>query len=194
MASYWIQAARRLGWDRNPLRRPVDRAEALIMTLLLAVLVIAGPLLAVAAGRAADAASLRAERAERGWYQAPATLLQSADQAVVTSGEMDVAWVRAVWSSREGRRMTGTVAAPLNARAGQRVEIWLTPAGQEAYPRVNSATIRGRVAIAAGFAVVGWCAVVGLVAVTVRALADRKRMAGWQRDWDSAGPRWSHRG
>lgn len=191
--NHWIRVARRFGWDHNPLRRPVDRAEAAILAGLVALLVIAGPLMAILAGRAADAAALRTQRAERGWYQAPATLLQNAGQTIITAGEMDASSVRVSWTDRSGRRLTGSVAAPLAARAGQRVEIWLTTAGRQAYPRLDGADIRDQVIITAGLAAICWCAVVGFGAVAVRALADRRRMAAWEHEWDAAGPRWSHR-
>lgn len=191
--NYWIRAARRFGWDHDPLRRRVDRTEAAILAGLVALLVIAGPLLAIFAGRLADVAALRAQRAERGWYQVPATLLQSAGQTIITAGEMDATLVRATWNDRSGRRLTGTVAAPLSARAGQRVEIWLTTAGRQAYPRLNGAGVRDQVIIAAGLTAICWCAVVGLGAAAVRALADRSRMAAWEQEWDATGPRWSHR-
>ena len=117
---------------------------------------IAGPLLAIFAGRLADAAALRAQRAERGWYQVPATLLQSAGQTIISAGEMDATLVRATWTDRSGRRLTGTVGAPLSARAGQRLEIWLIAAGRQAYPRLDGAGIRDQVIIAAGLtAIVG---------------------------------------
>src|SRR5579871_6845843 len=104
--NHWIRARRRIGWDHNPLRRPVDRAEAAILAGLVALLVIAGPLLAIFGGRVADAAALRTQRAERGWYLAPATLLQNAGQTIITAGEMDASWVRATWTDRGGRRLT----------------------------------------------------------------------------------------
>lgn len=194
MRSYWIRTARRLGWDRNPLRRRVDRAETAIMTALVAALVIAGPLLAIFVGRAAYAAALRAQRAERGWYQVPATLLQSGSDTVITSGEMNATQVRARWTDHGGREHTGLVSAALNARAGQRVQIWLTAAGQQTYPRPDAAGIRSQVVIAAGLAGVGWCAVIGVSAAAVRTVADRKRLAGWEHEWDAAGPRSSHQG
>jgi len=194
MKGRWQRTVRRLGWDRNPLRRRVDRAEAAIMTMLLAALVIAGPLLAVFAGRAADAAALREQRADRGWYQVSAVLLQSPSQAVITSGEMDMTWVRARWTERAGKRLTGLVATALTVRAGQRVQIWLTPAGQQTSAPLSGVDVRERAIFATGLAVIGWGAVIGLSAVAVRVLAERKRMAAWEQEWAASGPRWSHLG
>jgi hypothetical protein len=194
MTQCWRRTARRLGWDRNPLRRRIDRAEAVVLATLAAALVIAAPLLATFAGHVAGAAAVREQHAERGWYQVPAVLLQNAGQAVITSGEMDMAWVRARWTERGGQHRTGLVPAAPGAEAGQRVQIWLTPAGQLTSPRLGAADVRNRVLDAMGLAVTGWLAVIGLAAASVRVLADRRRLAGWQREWDAAGPRWSHHG
>lgn len=164
------------------------------MAMLVAALVIVTPLLAIFAGHTADAAALRQQHAERGWYPVSAVLHQNAAQAVITVGDMEVAWVRAAWTDHGGRHHAGIVPAALNARTGQRVQIWITAAGQETSPRIGTAQVRDRVMFAVGLAVAGWIALIGLSAVSVRVLADRRRMAGWQRDWDAAGPRWSHHG
>jgi len=194
MREYWQRTARRLGWDRNPLRRGVDRAEAAAMAVLAAALLIGAPLLAVFAGRAADSGALREQHAERGWYQVPAVLLQNPGQTVITIGEMDMAWVRASWTTRTGQHRTGIVPAPLNAAAGQHVPVWLTPDGRQVSPQLDAAAVHERVAFTVGLAVSGWVAVLGLTAVSVRVLTDRRRMAGWQQEWDAAGPRWSRQG
>ena len=48
------RAARRLGFDRNPLRRGTDRVEAIQWLIPVILLVAAVPATAVAAGRQAD--------------------------------------------------------------------------------------------------------------------------------------------
>jgi hypothetical protein len=69
------QAWRSFGWDRNPLRRGVDKVESLLLAVLVALLVGAAPLAGVFAGRAADSAARQTQRAESSWYLAPAVLL-----------------------------------------------------------------------------------------------------------------------
>ena len=54
--------ARALGLDRNPLRRPTDRAEAWIRVGLLAVFLIAGPMAALGAGHWANQTAITAAR------------------------------------------------------------------------------------------------------------------------------------
>jgi hypothetical protein len=194
MRGYWQTAARKLGWDRSPLRRRIDRAETAAMTTLLAALVIVGPLLAIFASHAADVAALREQHSERGWYQVTAVLTQGAGRAVLEPGQMDEAWVRARWTERGDRQRTGIVAAPLNSRQGQPVTVWLTQSGQPTHAPLSAADAHARVLYAIGLAIIGWFAVVLLAAILVRLLADRRRMAGWQREWAAFGSRRSHQG
>jgi len=53
VARRWLRRVR--GWwpDRNPLRRRCDRAEAALVTVLVAVFLAGAPLLALSAGRQA---------------------------------------------------------------------------------------------------------------------------------------------
>jgi hypothetical protein len=187
---WWRRVAFSLGWDGNPLRRGIDKAEAMAMTFLVVALVIAGPLLAVLVARSADAASVREQHAEQGWRHVPAVLEQGADQVVSSGGQWDIAWVEATWKLPGGRIGTGQLGVPLNARAGQRVWIWVTPAGRVTRPPLTSADVVDQVMFATLMVVAGWAVVLGIGALTVRAVADRRRMASWQREWEVSGPQW----
>jgi len=188
---WWRRAAAILGWDGNPLRRGVDRIESLALTVLVAGLVIAGPALAVSAGRAADFAGLRQQHAEAGWYPRSAVLQQSAQQAMATSSDWDVAWVKAQWTLRTGEPRSGLLAVSLDARAGQRMQIWLTPSGHLTRPPLTATDIRDQVMFAILLTVTGWGVALTIGVTAVRMLANRRRMAGWQREWDVSGPLWS---
>lgn len=191
MKLWWLRAARFLGWDGNPLRRGVDRAESLAMTVLIGVLVVAGPVLAVSVARVADAAALRQQDAEANWYPRTATLLQGADEAMSTSSDWNVAWVKAQWTLRDGQVATGLLATALDSRAGQHVRIWLTRGGRVTHPPLAETDIRDQVMFAILVTVTGWAVALALGAAAVRLLANRRRMAGWQREWDVSGPLWS---
>ena len=45
-----MRRSRMLGWDRNPLRRRIDRVEAVVVAGLIAVFLISAPVLGAAAG------------------------------------------------------------------------------------------------------------------------------------------------
>ena len=155
MKHIWQRAARRLGWDHNPLRRGVDRAEAATMSALLAIFIIGGPVAGVVAGRIADTAGIREQQAQQSWKQRPATLLESAAEQAGSSGAWSTAWVRARWTMPDGRQRTGLVATDLNARDGQRIDVWVTGAGQLTRPPLTTADVRDQVMFAVLSATMG---------------------------------------
>jgi hypothetical protein len=182
----------RMRRDDNQLRRRVDKVEAAIMTGLVVAFLIAAPLLAIVSGRLADAAALREQRAERGWRQVPAVLLQSAGAGQIDlDGDWDSSWVTARWALPGHAPRTGLIAVELNAQAGQRVPVWVTPAGKLTHQPLTGAEVRDQIAFAVMLAVVSLAGVLSLAAVAVRVTANRRRMIGWTRAWESTGPRWS---
>ena len=74
----WIAVAlRRFGWDRNPMRRATDRIEALLRVVLLALLVIGGPIASTYAGQTAYASAARTARAQAmAWHQVSALIVR----------------------------------------------------------------------------------------------------------------------
>jgi hypothetical protein len=190
---WWQWIARWRGSDCNPLRRGIDRAEAITMMALVAVFILGGPLAAVAAGRMADSAGISRQQAEQGWYHEPATLLESAGEQAGSSVEWSVAWVRASWTLRDGQPRTGLVATELNARAGQQVEVWLTASGQLTHPPLSVADVRDQVTFVVLSVTMGLALVLAMTAGVLQLLFNRRRIAGWQRAWDAIGPLWSQR-
>src|SRR5215469_299664 len=55
--------------DCGPLRRPVDRAEAVALTVLIATFAVAWLALAIVTGRWAYDAGVQQQRAEQGWHK-----------------------------------------------------------------------------------------------------------------------------
>jgi hypothetical protein len=127
--------------DRNPLRRPSDRTETLLLILLAVTFLVAAPFAA-----------------------AP-------DGAVVTR----------------------LVPVPVGTVVGARLPLWTTRDGQPASPpmdnqAVASLTVLGLVAGVAALAVV-----LALAAALARWSLNRRRLAGWDADWEATGPRWTTR-
>jgi hypothetical protein len=59
------------GWERNPLRRRIDRVEAGLLTALIVVFLVAAPLLTVVAGRWVYGSGVRQQHAAAAWRQIP---------------------------------------------------------------------------------------------------------------------------
>jgi hypothetical protein len=182
------------GRDCNPLRRGVDRAEALLMTAVVVVFVVVWLVLAVTAGQWADSQGRIQQRAEQGWRPAIATLLESAAQAASSSSQMGVAWVPARWQAPDGQPRSGQVPTELDAKAGRKVGIWIDANGGLTHSRLTSAAVRDQVAFTVLSVTMAVALAFGVVMGCIRLLFNRRRMAGWQRDWEAVGPTWSRQG
>jgi hypothetical protein len=173
----------------NPLFRAVDRAEAVAMTVLIAVSVVAWLVVAILAGRWADHETRLTQLADRGVHPVWATQLESGAEAA-TASELDMAWVPAEWKLPDGREGHGPIAVALNSRAGQRTEIFINPHGQQVRPPLDSADVYDQVAFTVFSTTIGFGILFAVAYGGVRFVFNRRRMAGWQRDWDAVGPTW----
>lgn len=186
--------ARRLGFDRNPLRRRTDRIEAAIRLVTLILLLVAVPILTVAAGRQADHQALRQAHAQQvADHEVTAVLLEQAPPTGVpdpyTSVQMTLVLAR--WQPPGQPARSGEVLAQAGARAGSTVTIWIDASGAVTSPPPDHRVIAGNVCIA----VVVTCLVTGLLVLGANALArralDRRRLRAWDAEWRTTGPLWS---
>ena len=190
VAAWPARAVRGLWPDRNPLRRTVDRVEAVVVGALAVAFLAGAPLAAVAAGHFSYAIISRTARAQQtAWHQVPAVPLTG----IPADGYGFVAMVRARWTSPDGTRRTGMVPAPPVAQAGGTVRVWVDAAGRQTGPPVQPSQVRAQAALTAILAPV----VVGLVLLCAGQLAHsvlgRRRLASWDADWQATGPQWTRR-
>jgi hypothetical protein len=188
------RCARRLGFDRNPLRRRTDRIEAAIRLVTLILLLVAVPILTVVAGRQADHLALRQAHAQQvADHEVTAVLLEQAPPTGVpdpyTSVQMTLVLAR--WQPPGQPARSGEVLAQAGARAGSTVTIWVDASGAVTSPPPDHRVIAGNVCIAA----VVTCLVTGLLVLGANALArrvlDRRRLRAWDAEWRATGPLWS---
>jgi hypothetical protein len=105
--------------------------------------------------------------------------------------------VNARWRTPDGQHRSGvltTATAPgiSEAQVGTRVRIWLTASGDPASPP-NAVGTAVTTALLAAAAWAGAGIVLGACYLVVRAVLDRRRLAGWESDWALTGPRWTTR-
>ena len=184
--------SRILAGDGNPLRRPVDKLECAVMTCLIVTFFIAAPLLAVFAAGVVGTAGIREMHTEASWRAVPAVLTEgAATGAIGLDGDWNTAWVKAQWTAPDGAHKDGLVAVALNARAGQRVTVWVTPTGQLTHERLTRGQVAERTVMAAVAAPAGLALLLTIASGVTRVMANRRRMACWAREWEATGPRWS---
>ncbi len=177
-----------LSWGSNPLRRKVDRIEAGIFAGLLVMFLIGAPLLAVAAGWWEHGAAVAEQRAQRSVHLVTAVLLQDVPDIVAGTGAWD-AGALARWTASDGKSRVGLVLDTAGARAGSRLLIWVDGSGRPADPPLTSRDVRPRVITAAALALAAFAITLLAVAIWLRWLLNRRRLAGWGAAWADIGPR-----
>jgi hypothetical protein len=179
------------GWrpDRNPLRRRSDRAETLILGVLVAACLAAAPLAAHAAASWTYATSAQEARAQQAaLHQVPATLLEAAQSVGVYNAEAN-----ARWRAPDGHMITGQLLVPVAAAAGSTVMVWTDQAGQLTAPPLDASQVASRASLSEVLAVAGLAIVLIVVGGLVHCALVRRRLAAWDADWLANGPRWSPR-
>ncbi|MEV5983236.1 hypothetical protein [Streptomyces sp. NPDC052114] len=189
-------------WRRNPLRRRSDVVEAWTTLVLGAVTVVGAPLAGVVAGSATyDTAAARAERQRAERHVVRGTLIRDAPPPAIGADGSEVRGTRLVtvrWTDRDAtthaaRTRTATVKAPAGALAGSKADVWLDARGRVTPAPLDEDELWGAATAAGVGAVFMVSAVGGGTWLAVRVLAQRRRMAEWDRAWELTGPRWSGR-
>src|SRR5207248_2778656 len=75
--------------------------------------------------------------------------------------------------------------------AGSRVRIWLDRSGRWAGLPLNQQIVMVRVATAVIGTIIMVAAVLAAVGCVGQRLLDRRRLAGWEADWNAVGPQWT---
>ncbi|MFJ3306701.1 hypothetical protein ACIPSA_26975 [Streptomyces sp. NPDC086549] len=178
-------------WRSNPLRRHDDIVEArIVLTVWLIILVggaVAGLVTAHAAGE-----SFAQQRAER--HSVRAVLVTGVPRIVKeTWGTGDRVRATVRWTAPDGTARTGRTLVEAGKKAGTEVVVWQDDKGRLTLSPTGptEATVESALLglLAAG-ALAGLSAGAGAVA---RSRLDRRRLAGWGREWELIGPQWGHK-
>jgi hypothetical protein len=191
-----VRLIRHIGMDRNPLRRTVDRVEAWITALLVAMFLLGGPLVAWGAATAVEQTALHTARVlQQERTRVGAVLLEAAEQRYDPTGQT---WLRqtsvpARWQAPDGTPRQGIIVVDAPRAAGSTVSVWIDTDGRRMPPppTAQDASVK---AVVLGFAaVVVLAAFLTLLHVAVRRRLDHRRLETWQLDWILVEPRWSGR-
>lgn len=176
--------------ERLP-RRGTDRVEHIAAWLvgaaalvLLVVAVVSG-----VAVHGAEAEQALFETATR--TRVTAVLLEDVQVVPGEHGASRTARAMAGWTDPDGTASTGQVTVRSTVRAGDKVEIWIDPAGQIAAPPARPANA----VVAGGMAVLGVLLAGGTALATgwyvLRCVTGACNCRRWEREWAQVGPVWS---
>jgi len=181
----------RMLMGRNELRRSCDRVEGAVAALLAAAF-----LAAIAAAFVLGAHIYSHQRAEAArLHPGLAVLTHSGpyNTGLNAIGETTARWHAPDGQARSGMLTTVNTPGIWDAAAGQRVQVWLTAAGQPAAPPPGAAEVMFTAIV------IGFSATCGAGAVLIggygltRLLLDRRRLAAWESAWELTGPQWTPR-
>ena len=188
------RVGRRVGIDRNPLRRTVDRFQAAFTVVLAAAFLVAGPILAWCAGTAAYRDAVHdADRVGVEQFRVDAVVGRNA-VAYYSIADGGGAWhlpVPARWTAPDGTPRTGTIVSD-STRAGTVATVWTDRTGNIiSGPPSADAAARG---FGAGFGTaVGVAGLFTCCWLIVVGLLERRRLARWRTAWLQVEPQWSGR-
>ena len=177
----------------GPLARGSDRVELASLLLCALLVLLALPVAMVVGTVVGGDTSQQAREQASSRIQVEAVLLAAAPATAVSeTGTLAVA-TPATWRAPDGSIREGSVLARLGARAGDRVRIWVDPAGQRTQqPLITSDVVT--IALVSGL-----CTFLGLAVAAfgghlavVRGL-ERHRARQWEREWRSVEPHWTGR-
>jgi hypothetical protein len=179
----------------NPLARAADRAEATARVLLTVVWLCAIPVMIIVASSVWHGVSVAAESAQQSRIATTAQLLEDApamtadDQGVVAYQLVQVA---ARWVAPDGSERTGTVPAA-GGRSGERIEVWVDRSGEITPAPVPLSTSAVLIITVTVGAVLAWGALLMAAQFLIRGRLDRRRIVGWDIEWQRIEPLWSGR-
>jgi hypothetical protein len=178
-----LRLARRVGFGRNDLRRPVDRIDGLVTAfavLATAAIIAAGVLFGIQLARQETAAA-----AEQQATRTATTAVLSQD-----NGSNGDSLVTARWTAPDGTVRTGAIRIFGQRHAGAVTEIWTDAAGSVVSPPIGLADIVLLVAVCvAGVWAVALLLLRGLVHL-LRLPIQRWGERSWDADWARTAPRW----
>ena len=179
-------------FDSNPLRRDTDRAETMIILVLLAAFGCGAWFGAHAAARWTAARAVGEVQAQHtAFRQVHAVLLERAFSGTAYGAYLGPQ-AEAQWTAPDGSKHTGAVAASLNAPIGSTVLIWVSQTGDQVTPlQPDQIALQSDMAATAAVGAAG--VTVLLLGIAVHRALDRRRLAAWDADWLATGPRWTTR-
>ncbi|MBF6468474.1 hypothetical protein IU427_25365 [Nocardia beijingensis] len=182
------RTCRRVGLDRNPLRRREDRVQTGVAVLLALVFLIVVPVLAVTVGG-------RVYRTETAAVRAETARLHQVDATVVETGKAPlyapVVPARVSWKDADGVAHTGDYQSTTVVEPGSTVPIWLNERGAIVEPPSSSRPASKAVMLTAG-AMLGVSVVFAGSYLLVRRGLDRRRLRRWESEWIAADLTWGH--
>jgi hypothetical protein len=184
--------ARGQRFDRNPLRRATDRAETVVLTVLVVLLLAGGPFAALATGSWTHAMAQRTQFAQEASRRQVTAVVVSI--VPPSAGDWGLTWqARARWRAPDGREVTNEIPVPSNTAVGATLPVWTDLSGRSTTAPLLDSQVSGQVVTGEILGVISLAAVLAVTGALVLSWINKRRMADWDAEWRATGPRWTTR-
>ncbi len=186
---------RRLGWDRNPMRRSTDRLQAIARAVLLAAFLVGAPIVTIYVSHGIYVSGLRTQRAQAAaWHRVPAHILRVTPIAPAwrhAPGPTTLCSLR--WTRPDGASQTGEITSAGNPVAGSTMTVWIDETGRLTHPPLSRAEVIDQAFHAAVVIPVALALLLAAISRVVSLMLDKHRLACWEADWTAVEPQWTGR-
>lgn len=180
------RTCRRVGLDRNPMRRREDRVQTMVAAALALVFLIVVPVLVLVVG-------VRVYHTETAVVQAKIAQLHKVDATVTETGKAPlyapIMPTKVQWKDADGAAHIEDYQSTTVVQPGQSVTIWLNGADKIVEPPSQTQALSKAVLLTAG-ALFGVLIMMGGCYFALRRGLDRKRLRRWEMEWATADLRW----
>lgn len=97
------------------------------------------------------------------------------------------------WTAPDGAVVTGEVPVAIGTRVGATIQVWTSRDGQLTAHPLSDAQVADLTVLGVATGAAALTALIVLVGTLGRWALVRRRMAAWDADWQSTGPRWTTR-
>lgn len=178
--------------DRNPLRRGTDRAETVVLTVLVILLLAGGPFAALATGAWTHAMAQRTQLAQEASRRQVTAVVVSVSPP--SAGDWGLTWqAQARWRAPDGREVTNEIPVPSSTAVGAKLPVWTGLSGDFTTAPLLDSQVEGQVVTGEILGVISLAAVLTVAGALVLSWINKRRMADWDADWQATGPRWTAR-
>jgi hypothetical protein len=184
------RTCRRVGLDRNPMRRREDRLQSVVGAVLVLLFLIIVPVAAMTIGSRVYQTETRATQAEAAQlHQVDATVLEVGEALIYAP----VTPAKVSWLDPDGTTHTSDYQTTGIVEPGGTVSIWLNGAGNVVEPPSATRAISKAVVITTS-AVFAALVLFGSSYVLLRHSLDRRRSRQWETEWATFGLTWGNHG
>ncbi|MFC9435825.1 hypothetical protein [Nocardia sp. NPDC057030] len=180
------RTCRRVGLDRNPMRRREDRVQTMVAAALALVFLIIVPVLVLTVG-------VSVYHTETAVVQAKTAQLHQVEATVTETGKAPlyapIMPAKVQWKDADGVVHTEDYQSTTLVQPGQSVTIWLNGADKIVEPPSGTQALSKAVLLTGG-ALLGATIVVAGSYFALRRGLDRRRLRMWEMEWATADLRW----